>query len=248
MGSKTNGGFTVIETMLFLAVTGLLAAVVLVGSGIAIGQQRYRDSVNSFKSYIQQQYDDASNVSSSRDKTWTCNDAGQVNASGAGGGEPRGTSDCVIMGRYITIDETGTKLTTANVVGVRTPGALPAASDIAEITTNYTLGISPIDQDTADIAWGAQVVQPKTTTPLLASILILKSPLSGTLLTFTTQSVAAPTLVSLVTTANFNIQHDFCVNADTGSFVGRRLEVRIAPYASSQGAVSIPPESESICD
>ncbi len=248
MGSKANGGFTVIETMLFLAVTGLLAAVVLVGSGIAISQQRYRDSVNSFKSYIQQQYDDASNVTSSRAKAWTCNNAAQVNASGVGAGEPRGTSDCVIMGRYITIDETGTKLTTSNVVGVHTTGALPAASDIAEITTNYALGISPIDQDTASIAWSAQIVQPKTTTPLPASILVIKSPLSGALLTFTTQAAVPPTLASLVTIANLSTQHDFCVNADAGSFVGRRLEVRIAAYASSQAAVSIPPESESICD
>ena len=44
MGAKTQNGFTIIEVMLFLAITGMLAAAILVGSGVAIGQQRYRDS------------------------------------------------------------------------------------------------------------------------------------------------------------------------------------------------------------
>jgi len=245
MGSKTKGGFTVIETMLFLAVTGLLASAVLVGSGIAIGQQRYRDSVNSFKSYIQQQYDDAANVTSSRSKTWTCNSLAQITESSAGSGESRGTSDCVIMGRYITVDATGKKLTTSNVVGVRTSGAVSATNDIDEIKT-YALGLSPIDQDATEVAWGAQIVQPGSTTPLPASILVIKSPLSGALLTFSSL-LAVPTPASLVDASNFSVQRDLCVNADAGTFVGRRLEVRIAAFASSQGAISIPPESESIC-
>ena len=46
-------GFTIIEVMLFLAVTGALAVAILVGSGVAIGQQRYKDSVNSLQSFIQ---------------------------------------------------------------------------------------------------------------------------------------------------------------------------------------------------
>ena len=40
MGKQNTTGFTVIEVMLFLAVTGLLAIGILVGSGVAIGQQR----------------------------------------------------------------------------------------------------------------------------------------------------------------------------------------------------------------
>ena len=52
MAAKTNNGFTVIETMLFLGVAGALTMGVLVGSGASINQQRYRDSVNSLKSPI----------------------------------------------------------------------------------------------------------------------------------------------------------------------------------------------------
>src|SRR5438105_2731886 len=133
MGTKTETGFTIIETMLFLAVTGLLAMGILVGSGVAIGQQRYRDSVNSLKSYIQQQYSEVTNVANDRTKTWTCDANGNVTTGDATSSEARGTSDCVVLGRFITVDATGKGLTASNVIGVRGAGA-EATSDIAEIT------------------------------------------------------------------------------------------------------------------
>lgn len=246
MGIKTETGFTLIEAMLFLAMTGVLAVGILVGSGVAIGQQRYRDSVNSLKSYIQQQYSETSNVINSRDTTWTCDGLGNI-AESLPGGEPRGTSDCVILGRYITIDATGTKLTASNVVGYRQPGTINASSDIAELTTNYKIGVSPIDQEGEEVSWGAQVVKQKTTTPMPLSILIIRSPLSGSILTFSAEGMQT-NIGLLVTTGNMIQKRDLCVNADVGSFVGKRMEVRIDAYATSQSAVQIPPESDSVCD
>ncbi|HEU4715394.1 MAG TPA: prepilin-type N-terminal cleavage/methylation domain-containing protein, partial [Candidatus Saccharimonadales bacterium] len=92
MGAKTQNGFTIIEVMLFLAITGMLAAAILVGSGVAIGQQRYRDSVSSLQSYIQQQYNKVINVTNDRDKSWTCDSNGTVTqADTPSAGEARGT-------------------------------------------------------------------------------------------------------------------------------------------------------------
>src|SRR6187402_1944283 len=108
MGIKTQNGFTIIETMLFLGVTGMLATAILVGSGVAIGQQRYRDSVNSLKSQVQQQYSEVTNVINSRDKNWSCDVNGNViEAPDASDGESRGTTDCVLLGRLLTVDDTG---------------------------------------------------------------------------------------------------------------------------------------------
>jgi len=247
MGIKTETGFTIIETMLFLAVTGLLAAAVLVGSGVAIGQQRYRDSVNSLKSYVQQQYSETSNVINSRNKSWTCDGLASVSEVNPSAGEARGTSDCVLLGRFITIDATGTRLNTANVVGFRNPSAQNMTSDIAEITTNYKLGISPIDNDTDIVSWGAQVVKQKSTTPMPLSILILRSPLSGSIMTFVADGVQTD-IAGLVSINNIDEKRDLCINADRGSFVGRRLEVRIEAYATNQSAIQIPTEGDSVCD
>ncbi len=245
MGKHTQTGFTVIEVMLFLAVTGLLAMGILVGSGVAIGQQRYRDSVNSLKSYIQQQYSEVGNVINSRGKTWTCDTTGAI--SEVASGQARGASECVILGRFITVDASGKKLTASNVAAYRIPSAPTAASDIAEVATNYRLTASPIDQDTEEVAWGAQIVRQKTTSPLSLSMLIIRSPLSGSIMTFTAEGVQA-NLNSMVTVANTSEARNLCMNADLGSFVGSRLEVRIDARATNQGAINVPPEGESVCD
>ena len=248
MGTKTQTGFTIIEVMLFLAITGMLAAAILVGSGIAIGQQRYRDSVGSLQAYIQQQYSRATNVTNDRDKAWACDSNGNVTQTeNASSGEARGTSECVVLGRLMTIDATGTNLTSAVVVGYRNPNGTTASSDIAEIATNYKLGIAPIDKDDQVVNWGAQVVKAKTTTPMPLSILVIRSPLSGSLLTFTKEGVQTNP-GSMVSVANNSVQRDLCVNAEVGSFVGKRMEIRIEPFASSQSAIQVPTEIDSICD
>jgi len=245
MGIKSDTGFTIIETMLFLSITGLLAVGILVGSSIAINQQRYRDSVNSLKSYIQQQYSEIGNVTNNRDQAWTCNTAANITQSPAAG-EPRGTSDCVVLGRLITVDATGTKLTASNVVGYKPDSVADATSDIAELGS-YKLGISPIEQDSEVVSWGAQVVKQKSTTPQPLSVLIIHSPLSGSTLTFTADGVQTDPN-AMITLANVSSVHNLCVNAEIGSFVGKRLEVRIDANASSQAAIEIPTESESVCD
>lgn len=247
MGSKTNNGFTIIEVMLFLAVTGALAVAILVGAGVSIGQQRYRDSVNSLKSFVQTQYNEVTNVINDRDKNWTCDANGNVTANQNGSGEPRGTSNCVILGRFITVDDTGTKLSSSDVIGYRHPNAATAGSDIAELRTNYDLTLSPINPETTEISWGAQVVQPKTTTPMPISMLILRSPLSGSVMTFTQDGVQT-NVANMIVVTNTTEEKNLCVNAEVGSFVGKRLAVQISAYATNQGAVQIPPESVSLCD
>lgn len=247
MGVASHKGFTMIEVMLFLAVTGMLMVAILVGSGVAIGQQRYRDSVSSLQSYLQQQYNLVTDVSNARDQGWTCDSSGNVIAADPSVGTPRGTSDCVIMGRFITIDSTGTQVVTSNVVGYRAPGAQTQPSDIDEITKNYKLGISPINQDSQTVSWSAQVVKPKTVVPQPLSILILSSPLSGSILTFV-ESGDQSDLNGMVAASNMSTQYDLCVNAEVGSFVGKRMEVRIAPYATSASAIQVPVETDSICD
>jgi Tfp pilus assembly protein FimT len=240
-------GFTIIEVMLFLGVTGLLAIGILVGSGVAIGQQRYRDSVNSLKSFIQQQYNETTNVVNDRDAAWACNASTAITEGSNGIGEPRGTSDCVLMGRLVTINELGTSVTASNVVGHRNTGSTTDNSDIAELVNNYQLGISPIDQQQVEVSWGAQVVKPETTVPMPVSILIIRSPLSGSVMTFTADGVKT-NLKEMIVAANLSQAKDLCVNADAGSFVGRRMEVQISPYASNQGAIQIPTEGASVCD
>lgn len=246
MGTNTQRGFTFIEVMLFLAVTGLLAMGILMGSGATINQQRYRDSVNTLKSYIQQQYSEVTSVTNSRDANWQCDSNGAVTDTGGPAGEPRGRSDCVMLGRLITIGDTGKQLTSSSVSAYRTAGVATASSDIDELK-NYRLAASPIDQDETEISWGAEVVKENNTAPQSLSILIVRSPLSGSVFTFTQDNVQS-NLNAMLTEDNLKQVRHLCVNGDEGAFGARRLEVRIEAFAGSQSAVSIPPEGTSVCN
>lgn len=244
MGTNTQSGFTFIEVMLFLAVTGLLAIGILVGSGAAINQQRYRDSVNTLKSYIQQQYSEVTSVANSRNTNWQCNSNGVITDTGGSAGAPRGRSDCVMLGRFMTVDSTGKQLTSSSVSAYRVAGAATATSDIDELK-NYRLAVSPINQDETEVSWGAQVVNQNNTAPLSLSILIVRSPLSGSVFTFT-QDTIQTSLNAMISEDATKQERHLCIKGD--SLGARRLEVRIEAFAGSQSAVSIPPEGASVCN
>lgn len=249
MGTQNSRGFTIIEVMLFLAVTGALAVGILVGSGVAINQQRYRDSVSSLKSLLQQQYSEVTNVANNRTGAESCTNA-VITAppNPVPTPQPRGTSDCLSLGRYISVSSDGTKVTTTTVVGYRTAdtATVPLEPTDSEELKHYKLSLSPIDTATEDVAWSAQIVQPKTSTALPLSMLILSSPLSGTIMTFVSAN-PQPDLNAFVQTGQNTVPTNLCIRPSGGSFTGRQMAVRIDAYATSQAAIEIPPESEGVC-
>ena len=200
MGTHFKRGFTIIETRLVLAITGVLIAGLLIGVGSSISAQRYKDSVATFKSLLQDQYSQVTNVSNDRNANWTCDSA--ANPVQSNGGVAPGQSDCVLLGRYMSI--VGGSITQAVVVGYQNSQAA-GASDITTLKSNYTLGISTSSIETSDLEWGAQIAWPTSgtsaktpTTPRSISMLILRSPDSGTSYTFTSDVVND---ISAVTTA-----------------------------------------------
>jgi type II secretory pathway pseudopilin PulG len=191
MGTSDNAGFTILETMLFLAITGLLIAGMLVGVGASINIQRYRDSVTSFKALLQSQYSSITNVQNDRDNSWKCDTGATTTQTGTA--QARGQSDCVLVGRYITI--TGGSYTIATVNGYQ-KSTTSSGSDINILKNNYTLGLSTINQQTDSLAWGTVIAWPisgteakNPTTPRSIAILIIRSPDSGSVYTFTSDSV-----------------------------------------------------------
>lgn len=249
MGIKNTHGFTIIEVMLFLAVTGLLAIGILAGSGVAIGQQRYRDSVNSMKSLLQEQYNQTSNTVNSRPGDEACSNAVVVEPpASVPSPQARGTSDCLIMGKLVVVGADGKQLTASSVIGYRTSDTADVeATDIAELTTNYVLGVSPDGQLNDTVEWDARIVEPKSTTAFPVSILVIRSPLGGSVMTFVREGVQT-NLNSVISGGITTENTDLCVDASLGSFVGKRLAVRVNAYATAASAIEIPSESDNICD
>ena len=80
---RRTSGFTIIEVVLFLAISGLMAIGLLVGTSMAIQRQQYRDAVQSFAGYLRDEY--ARVVSVENDGTAKC------------GASVRGQSECFIV-------------------------------------------------------------------------------------------------------------------------------------------------------
>ncbi|MBC7459482.1 type II secretion system protein, partial [Candidatus Saccharibacteria bacterium] len=155
MGIHAKHGFTIIETMLVLAITGMLIAALLVGVGSSISTQRYRDSVLTFKSLLQDQYAQIDNVSNDRDASWSCGSSAQPIQSGPG--VAPGQSDCVLIGRYVGIVDGD--ISVATIVGYETSSA-PGATDVEEIKNNYTLGVSTSSIERKTLEWGSVIAWP----------------------------------------------------------------------------------------
>lgn len=245
--NHTRKGFTIIETMLVLAITGVLIAGLLVGIGSSIGVQRYRDSVGTLKALIQTQYAELEDVTNSRDANWSCGSS--ATPVQGGGVIAPGQSDCVVLGRYVSINDTD--ITTATIIGFELSQAT-AVDDITAIRNNYTLGISTNTVAESTLEWGAQIAWPVSgggfrspTTPRSISILLLRSPVSGTSYTFTADTavtidaVSSDVLKDMMiagTTVPGQGQRTICVDPN-GVNVPEKLAVYISSGASSADAI-----------
>lgn len=249
MNTRSAAGFTIIETMLFLAISGALAAAILAGSSMSIAQQRYRDAGSSLQSFFQRQYADVSNVINDRDNNWTC-DTANGTVSPKTGGDIAGASDCVIMGKLLTIGNGGQTITSSNVIGGQTKSG--AVTNDIEAFQQYALTWTSVGQEVKKIDWGASLVPPNGVGGSLdgRTILILRSPFSGIMRTFTPPDYhpsespgSIPTNIALAT---FNAKQTFCINSsDFGIF--QRLAIIMRAGATGPSSVELSGSEGSEC-
>lgn len=248
MGARISSGFTIIETMLFLAVTGLLIMGALIGAGTSIANQRYKDSVETFKTLLQTQYSELGSIKNDRPDTLSCG----TNAIPVTGSQFRGQSDCMIVGRYMTINAGDIAIYT--VLAHANAGATAQPNDVASLNANYTYNVTP-DVEDHTMEWGTQIAWPSSgggartpTTPRTLGILIVRSPDSGRVYTFTSDSI--PSSASTITNATFksmiiagNVQpgqagRTVCVQSN-GSILGGDEAVYLQTEAASASAVEV---------
>lgn len=259
---NTSRGFTIIETVLFLAISGLLILTIVAGAGININIQRYRDAVESFKSDIQGQYAAITNVQNSRDADQICDASAkpveEVN------GEVRGQSECAIAGRYMRIE--GANVTTYTVLSYKNIGAVvPAGSnDIQVLQDNYTFNTSDVANDDSTLDWGTSLAWPKVlgvapnaeisnnSSPRTLGILFLKSPYSGQTYTFTSNTIPSKENINSATFTSMLVDSNtvpgraarvLCIESD-GLFVDSSQSIYIGANAS--GPTSIETTSNNV--
>lgn len=229
MKLPNKDGFTIIETMLFLAITGLLVMGVLTGTGNSINTQRYRDSITSLQSFLQQQYSEVSNVSNGSSGTTACY---------ANPAVPRGQSNCAILGRLITTNSASDGLLVQDVIG-QIPSGLSIPSDDVSALSQYNATVLSSTDNNYTVEWGGTLVEPGGNNLASFTILILRSPLTGILRTFidnTTVVNNIATFITQVSPSPLTQTEKVCINSN-GIFAGNKMAVVVNANSTSGSGV-----------
>lgn len=255
MGMNKQSGFTIIEVLLFLGITGLMAAALLGGWTTMINNQRYKDSVKTLQSFIQQQYNLVYNVQNGRNAETGC----VIGADGpvftdedddASTLRPQGQSVCVVMGRYIHISG-GSVVKVYPIVGedrseAGNPSDKQAILDRKPVEVTEDIGLAGSE---LNIPWQAEVVTPvpNSVDTMDVAIVIIRSPESGIVHTYSQQlpDGSRPPTQSIITDA-LNEDMNLCLNPDV-AFVGSRTGVVIRKGASVQSYVQTITDTEGLC-
>lgn len=223
MTAVKSRGFTIIEVILFLGISGAMFAALIVGMNGTITQQRYRESVRSYAAFLQQQFSEVESTHITRTNELKCalGDDGRAVVSDRqqGGDIPGSPSDnpaCVMLGRAIDVTNGGLSIRVLPVVGVYDETvAQGQLSDIQTLTGYGPNTTSKFSTVSYDIEWGSEL-KTVNKAPFEASFLILRSPSSGLIRVFASNSSLPADIRSLVTVANATIAIKSCIDGQRG--------------------------------
>lgn len=249
MGIRRHDGFTIIEVMLFISISAVLATALMVGWSITINTQSYRDSARSLAAVLQQQYTDVVNVANSRDSNLGCRVVNGVTVVTDANQAPLGQSDCVIMGRMIEID--GPELSMNTVVGFEPTNPPGVGEPDNQIILSYMparVGNTVVEDETYQIPWSSRpYASAGSTSTAHVAVLIIRSPETGTVYTYT-KSLADGSLGSAQNLMNEGTQNGLNLCLDPGVPIAQgRMAVSIGAFASSSNAVKVVSDSEATC-
>lgn len=231
-------GFTIIEVLLFLSISSLMFVVLMAGVSTNINQQRYKDSVSALSATLQQQYSEVVHTRNDRDEQWKCTSS-EVEQSFADT-EPRGTSRCVILGRYIRALDNGTRLDIGTIIGTEpAPGAVAVHGD-GSVLRAYQPKFSSFEQINYTPEWGVVLRDPDRT-PADFTVLMLRSPASGLVRSFVVRDASTSSAIDAINEEAARQKVTICVDGEGWSF---GPEQAIVLDASTAGANAIAVKGE----
>ena len=241
MKSKTSG-FTVIEVLLFLAVSAALLMGIIFNATSQIHQQRYEDAVQNFAEFLRTTY---SEVSNPRGKD-----------SGDGGGR----SNYAMYGKLVTFGETGAdkRINVYDVVGDTESEELEG-TPLQMLKTLHAEVIKKSNNTTSLIGkssdyypnWDAKIeTTSRNHDRYVGAILIVRAPISGTIYTYTLNGTTIEVQSALSSNASGVLNQalntfgtseaNFCVAAEGFSvYNGKRYNIRIANTAHDSSGVEV---------
>ncbi len=193
MTAGSDKGFTIIEVMLFLAITGVLFATLIVGVGANIFRQNYLNSVRSYEALLQSEYAEAVSTKQEVDASLReCTGGAVPITGGSSRSTGRGTTDCIILGRLIQVDPGGKSVTVTSVTGRDVPSSSGAIGDLDALLVSEPketlIGKRTVELDAGITLRTASTPRADST----AVVLIVRSPLSGLVHIFASDSMPSP--------------------------------------------------------
>lgn len=143
-------GFTIIEVMLFLAISAMLMTMAIIGSGEMAKRTRFTASVDGLHSTIQRQYEEIVSGVNSRGPLGACAGANTY-------GVP-GTGNCLLLGRVLTMS--GGAPAAANTVMSRYITAVPQGEDgsvLQNIQRASNMTVRNANSQDYELPWGATI-------------------------------------------------------------------------------------------
>lgn len=180
--SHMKNGFTIIEVVLVLAITGLM----LIGAFTAVrsstNNQSYTTAVTGLLTYFQNQYNAVLDVQNDRAPSTACT-SGTVTTGNATTTSP-GTGSCTIIGRMIVVTSP-TELTSYPVYATSGITPLNATTSAYNCTTNVLAStcanavIDTTQSQTYPLAWLASLETAKGAATTSLALVIYRSPVDG---------------------------------------------------------------------
>jgi type II secretory pathway pseudopilin PulG len=142
---KKQGGFTIIEVSLFLAIS---AALLLLLSGLSgvVARQRFQDTIISLRSLIQDQYEEVRNGINERGSSKVCGEPDDTVA---------GTSGCLIVGKIMRFGFDEDDLSRVEISYISANSNIVGTNDL-DVLKKTELGL--VGSQDYQIKWGGEFV------------------------------------------------------------------------------------------
>jgi len=256
MGTKI-AGFTIIETLLFLAISGLMMVAMIAGVSVNLNTQRYNDSVRTFHTLIQEQYAKIASTENDRPADRPCGlDATASPQENPSQPQIRGQSKCEVIGRYMAVE--GSNIAIYPVLAYRNATIDTATTDDIALMRNASymrLGIDSSLADTRLLEWGTEIAWPSTgsearsqRTPRSLALLFIRSPDSGQMYTFSSDSaplsadsINENTIRSMIVAGNTTpgqAARTICVDS-AGLVLSSTLSIFVNGFATSSTGIEM---------
>lgn len=184
-------GFTIIEVMIFLAITGILLLMVFIGTGMVASQRRLSDATDGLQAYLQSEYDKVVNGVNVRGTEVACS------TDGGSAIRPGASNNCLLLGRLVVIKNT-TTLESFDIISTQKLPDAYSGLGVADLTKLQNVGIAAYGSGSEqyELKWGAEVSNASRTgspRPQVNAIAFVRIPDSSRIVQLYYYRASAPT-------------------------------------------------------